>query len=269
MALNFKQNDMEFLLSVADVMLLQVVEKEGGQKETIQLASATLKSHSMNQTVDTTEIRAGQANDVLATIKNNKTIEVTIEDVQQKHDFIAMMLGSSIEKRATNVDAYVMPQGLEVGKTLGGKGGEGKIVLPQKPKAGEVLEVRTVDGKLLTLGDLTDDVVAQPTGETLKDGDIVYISGYAYAAPTDNMKISIKSDKFAGSYKMVLDEQVFNADMQVIARKQTVFHKVIPNDSFTLDGSAERAEKTSSYTFTVALEPGQKELGYVLYIPEA
>ena len=86
MALNFKKNDMEFLLSVADVLLL---DKDGHQ-----LASATLKSHSMNQTVDTTEIRAGQANDVLATIKNNKTIEVTIEDVQQKHDFIAMMLGS-------------------------------------------------------------------------------------------------------------------------------------------------------------------------------
>ena len=68
---------------------------------------------------------------------------------------------------------------------------------------------------------------------------------------------------------MILDEQVFNADMQIIARKQTVFHKVIPNDSFTLDGSAERAEKTTSYTFTVALEPGQEDLGYVLYVPEA
>ena len=44
---------------------------------------------------------------------------------------------------------------------------------------------------------------------------------------------------------------------------------VIPNDSFTLDGSAERAEKTTSYTFTVALEPGQEDLGYVLYVPEA
>ena len=68
---------------------------------------------------------------------------------------------------------------------------------------------------------------------------------------------------------MVLDEQVFNEDMQVVARKQTVFHKVIPNDSFTLDGSAERAEKTISYTFTVALEQGQQDLGYVIYINEA
>ena len=251
MALNFKKNDMEFLLSVADVLLLQTVNDKD-----VQLASATLKSHSMNQTVDTTEIRAGQANDVLATIKNNKTIEVTIEDVQQKHDFIAMMLGSSIEEQAKNVDAYVMPQGLKV---VGGK-----VTLPETPKSGKPVLTKA-DGSVI---EATFTEKESSALDGVEDGDIVYVEGYAYAAPTDNMKIAIKSDKFAGSYKMILDEQVFNADMQVIARKQTVFHKVIPNDSFTLDGSAERAEKTASYTFTVALEPGQEDLGYVLYIPE-
>ena len=252
MAFGTKDN-LEFLLSVADVLLLDA-------KTDTQLASATLKSHSMNQTVDTTEIRAGQANDVLATIKNNKTIEVTIEDVQQKHDFIAMMLGSEIKPNQT-VDAYVMPQGVEVKN--------GKITLPQVPKSGQEVKVCKADGTELTV--TFDEKGESKTGlDGLgSDDKILYISGYAYAAPADeNMLISIKSDQFAGSYKMVLDEQVFNADMQVIARKQTVFHKVIPNDSFTLDGSAERAEKTASYTFTVALEPGQKELGYVLYVPE-
>ena len=249
MALNFAKNNMEFLLSVADVLLL---DKDGNQ-----LASATLKSHSMNQTVDTTEIRAGQANDVLATIKNNKTIEVTIEDVQQKHDFIAMMLGGTIQKDQA-VEAYVLPQGLKV------KGGT--VTLPQEPKEGVKPKLTKADGTA---------VEATFTGKTssslsdVEDGDIVYVEGYAYTSSADNMLINIKSDQFAGSYKMILDEQVFNADMQVIARKQTVFHKVIPNDSFTLDGSAERAEKTASYTFTVALEPGQEDLGYVLYVPEA
>ena len=250
MALNFAKNDMEFLLSVADVLL---IDKDGNQ-----LASATLKSHNMSQTVDTTEIRAGQANDVLATIKNNKPIEVTIEDVQQKHDFIAMMLGSAIQKGAT-VDAYVLPQGL----TVAGN----KATLPQTPKAGENVVVTKADGTAVDGASVSGKEITGLTG--VSDGDIVYISGYAYSAPADNMKMSIASDKFAGSFKMVLDEQVFNADMQIIARKQTVFYKVIPNDSFTLDGSAERAEKTTSYTFTVALEQGREDLGYVLYVPEA
>ena len=247
MALNFAKNNMEFLLSVADVLLL---DKEGHQ-----LASATLKSHSMNQTVDTTEIRAGQANDVLATIKNNKTIEITIEDVQQKHDFIAMMLGSEIKDDQT-VDAYVMPQGLKVA--------DGKVTLPEKPKSGNP-RLTKADGTAVE-ATFTEKESSALSG--VEDGDILYVEGYAYVSSADNMLINIKSDQFAGSYKMILDEQVFNADMQVIARKQTVFHKVIPNDSFTLDGSAERAEKTASYTFTVALEPGQEDLGYVLYVPE-
>ena len=249
MALNFAKNDMEFLLSVADVLLM---DAKGNQ-----LASATLKSHNMSQTVDTTEIRAGQANDVLATIKNNKTIEVTIEDVQQKHDFIAMMLGAKIETGAT-VDAYVLPQGLTVKSN--------KVELPQTPKVGENVVVTKANGEAIASASVSGKEITGLTG--LNDGDIVYISGYAYSAPADNMKMAIASDKFAGSFKMVLDEQVFNADMQIIARKQTVFHNVIPNDSFTLDGSAERAEKTTSYTFTVALEPGQEDLGYVLYVPE-
>ena len=249
MALNFAKNDMEFLLSVADVLL---IDKDGHQ-----LASATLKSHNMTQSVDTTEIRAGQANDVLATIKNNKTIEVTIEDVQQKHEFIAMMLGSEMEKGAT-VDAYVLPQGLTVSKN--------EAQLPQTPKSGENVVVTRADGTAVDGASVSGNKITGLTG--VNDGEIVYISGYAYEAPSDNIKMAIASDQFAGSFKMVLDEQVFNADMQIIARKQTVFYKVIPNDSFTLDGSAERAEKTTSYTFTVALEQGREDLGYVLYVPE-
>lgn len=240
-------HEIEFLLSVADVLLL---DKNGKQ-----LASATLKTHNMTQSVDSTEIRGGQRNDVLATIKNNKTIEVTIEDVQQQRDFIAMMLGAEVTKGA--VDAYVLPQGLTVDASK-------KVTLPQTPKDSKEVVLSKADGSTITTT-FNQNVSAELTG--MKEGDIVYVSGYVYSAPAESQKMVISSDKFAGSYKMVLDEQVFNTDMEVIARKQTVFHKVIPNDSFTLDGSAERAEKTTSYTFTVALEQGKTELGYIAYIP--
>lgn len=244
-----KNGQIEFLLSVADVLL---IDKQGHQ-----LASATLKTHNMNQTVDTTEIRAGQRNDVLATIKNNKTIEITIEDVQQQRDFIAMMLGAEVEEGAS-VKAYVLPQGLEVGE-------DGALELPQVPAENEDVVIEDEEGNVLaTTGSGKNLTIT----DAPQKGSIVYISGYAYDATADH-KMVIASDKFAGSYQMILDEQVFNADMKVIARKQTVFYKVIPNDSFTLDGSAERAEKTISYTFTVALDSGRQDLGYVIYLPEA
>lgn len=244
-----RNDQVEFLLSVADVLLL---DKEGRQ-----LASATLKSHNMSQTVDSTDIRAGQNNDILATIKNNKTIEVTIEDVQQKRDFIAMMMGAEIQTGQT-VDAYVLPQAIEVGAA-------GAIVLPQTPKTGETVVVEDATGRVLaTTGTGKNLTITEAPAK----GSLVYISGYAYETEASELMV-ISSSKFASSYKMILDEQVFDADMQIVARKQTVFHKVLPNDSFTLDGSSERAEKTISYTFTVGLEAGRDELGYVVYIPEA
>jgi hypothetical protein len=167
------------------------------------------------------------------------------------------MLGAEIEENAT-VKAYVLPQGIEVGK-------DGALELPQVPAEGETVIVEDENGDVLTTSGSGKNLTLT---QAPKEGTIVYISGYAYEAQADH-KMVIASDKFAGSYQMVLDEQVFDADMQIIARKQTVFYKVIPNDSFTLDGSAERAEKTISYTFTVALDSGRQDLGYVIYLPEA
>ena len=202
-----RNDQVEFLLSVADVLLL---DKEGRQ-----LASATLKSHNMSQTVDSTDIRAGQNNDILATIKNNKTIEVTIEDVQQKRDFIAMMMGAEIQTGQT-VDAYVLPQAIEVGEA-------GAIVLPQTPKAGESVVVEDATGKVLTTTGTGQNLTISQNPPA--KGTLVYISGYAYETQASELMV-ISSNKFASSYKMILDEQVFDADMQIVARKQTVFHKV-------------------------------------------
>ena len=202
-----RNDQVEFLLSVADVLLL---DKEGHQ-----LASATLKSHNMSQTVDSTDIRAGQNNDILATIKNNKTIEVTIEDVQQKRDFIAMMMGAEIQTGQT-VDAYVLPQAIEVGEA-------GAIVLPQIPKTGERVVVEDATGKVLTTTGTGQNLTISQDAPA--KGTLVYISGYAYETQASELMV-ISSSKFASSYKMILDEQVFDADMQIVARKQTVFHKV-------------------------------------------
>ena len=202
-----RNDQVEFLLSVADVLLL---DKEGRQ-----LASATLKSHNMSQTVDSTDIRAGQNNDILATIKNNKTIEVTIEDVQQKRDFIAMMMGAEIQTGQT-VDAYVLPQAIEVGEA-------GAIVLPQIPKTGERVVVEDATGKVLTTTGTGQNLTISQNPPA--KGTLVYISGYAYETEASELMV-ISSSKFASSYKMILDEQVFDADMQIVARKQTVFHKV-------------------------------------------
>ena len=69
-----KVREEELLLSVADVLLVDI---DTG----MEYATASLKSHNISQTVDTSEIRAGRNNAVVATLESNKTITVEIEDV--------------------------------------------------------------------------------------------------------------------------------------------------------------------------------------------
>ena len=114
-----------------------------------------------------------------------------------------MMLGAKIENGAT-VDAYVLPQGLTVASN--------KAALPQTPKTGEKVVVTKADGTVVNGASVSGKEITGLTG--LNDGDIVYISGYAYSAPVDNMKMAIASDKFAGSFKMIFRRTTVQCNMQ-------------------------------------------------------
>ena len=59
----------ELLLSVADVLLID-------NKSGLEYASATLASHNISQSVDSSEIRAGRKNAVICTLESNKTITI-------------------------------------------------------------------------------------------------------------------------------------------------------------------------------------------------
>ena len=103
---SMKVREEEFLLSVADVLL---VDLESG----MEYATATLASHNISQSVDTTEIRAGRNNAVIATLESNKTITVEIEDVHANRDWIAIAMDAELAEK-TDLDVVVLPQTLKV-----------------------------------------------------------------------------------------------------------------------------------------------------------
>ena len=65
----------EMLLGVADVLILD--DATG-----MQIASATLSSHTIEQTVDSTDLRGGRTNKLIGRLKTNKSLSVTVEDLQ-------------------------------------------------------------------------------------------------------------------------------------------------------------------------------------------
>ena len=90
----------QMLLGVADVL---IIGSNG-----LQLASGTLSSHTIEQTVDASDLRGGRKNKIIGRLKTNKGLSVTVEDLQQTKEFQAFMTGGKITKGA--ITAYAMPK---------------------------------------------------------------------------------------------------------------------------------------------------------------
>ena len=243
----------ELLLSVADVTLIELTSGNEGA----EYATASLKSHNISQTVDTSEIRAGRKNAVIATLESNKTITVEIEDVHANREWLAIAMDGEMAKGQT-VEVRVLPQKLTVGT-------DNKIEIKKAPKGAETkITVINPDG--------TEQQVAVVDGKAevkspAKAGDVVQVMSYLHEARAD--VITIGGSKGQGrAFAMYLEESVFNNDMQVIATKTTYFPRVVPESSFSMSGSSELAEQNMTYTFTVAQAEGKDYLGQIFYVAE-
>ena len=245
----------EYLFAVADAVLID--EATG-----IQLATCSLKSHNVAQTVDTTEIKAGQENDTLVTIKSNKNLTVELEDVRQSRQWLAMQMGSTIEANE-DVIAYAFPKFYTVDENL-------EITLEHTPEPNQVIRVYNRDTKEVLVSHATVDTTITLPEEKANEGDIVVVESYKYKINAGKAEVlHIKSNKFAKSYRLILDELVFDNDYEVVGRRQTIFYKVTADDAFTLAGSTERSEQTNTYKFTVKKHPSYDDLGVIVYHNEA
>lgn len=240
----------EYLLDVANISIIE-------PKTGLQLATATLKSHNISQSVDSSDIRGGQGNEMLTRIKSNKTVTITIEDVCHNRDFIALAMGSEIEKK-TNFEGRTVAKDYVVGNPAT------SITLKPKPKTGiTTIKYWGADG-------VVKDGTVQDTKLTLQgatQGDVITVQSYEYVV-TEAEYVAIASNKFSGTYMLVMEEPVVDLDLNVVAYKKSVFPRVQADDSFELAGSSERAESTISYTFTALKTKGANELGYFYYEPE-
>lgn len=244
----------ELLLSVADVTLIDNETK-------VEYATASLKSHNISQSVDTSEIRAGRKNAVIATLESNKTITVELEDVHANRDWLAIAMDAELASK-TNVEVRVLPQKLKVDS-------DKKVILAKEPKVpGDVkflkdgVELGATQGvsdkKEFTLSD-------ESAGVELHAGDVVTVMSYIYTAQAADV-MAIGGEGVGRSFAMYLEESVFNNDMAIIATKTTYFPRVVPESSFTMEGSSELAEQNMSYTFTVTQAEGEENLGYIYYV---
>lgn len=268
----------EMLLGVADVLIL---DNDTG----LQIASATLSSHTIEQTVDSTDLRGGRTNKLIGRLKTNKSLTVTVEDLQQTKEMQALISGAEIKADGTVITkgasvAYTMP------KTVKYTAGANGIVLDvTKPhKAGTPIYVYNA----LTGEKYAENVIETVPGgggavtsvkiykadnkqDELDEGTEVIVGAYAYTV-ADAPNFTIKSNKFAKNVSVILEEDVYDGEtMEIIKVKQTIIPLASPDENFSLSGSAEISETTASYTFTALAtkEDGsdcENLLGYVVYV---
>lgn len=236
----------EMLLGVADVL---IIGSNG-----LQLASGTLSSHTIEQTVDASDLRGGRQNKIIGRLRTNKGLSVTVEDLQQTKEFQAFMSGSKIVKGS--ITAYAMPKEVayvESGITLSPTPDPTITKLPCELPDGTKVE-GVVSGSKLTV-------------EGASTGDKVLIGGYTYQA-SDAKSFKIQGGKFAENVTVVLEEDVYDGEtMQIIGVKQTIIPVAAPDENFSLSGSKEIAETTVSYTFTALTNGACGDLAYVAYLP--
>ena len=240
----------ELLLSVADVVLID-------NKTKLEYATASLKSHNISQTVDTSEIRAGRKNAVVATLESNKTITVEIEDVHANRDWLAIAMDGEMAEDQT-VEVRVLPQKITVPQGL-------DITLPKAPNTQKINILVDGDKKEVTVA---DGGVIKGTEHGATAGKVIEVMSYKHNAAGVDV-ITVGGSKHQGrAFAMYLEESVFNNDMKVIATKTTYFPRVVPESSFTMSGSSELAEQNMTYTFTVTQAEGKEFLGQVFYVEE-
>ena len=239
----------ELLLSVADVLLID-------NKSGLEYASATLASHNISQSVDSSEIRAGRKNAVICTLESNKTITVEVEDVHANRDWIAIAMDAELAEKA-DFDARHLPVKLVVSDAL-------TITLPKEPKNPDAVLLFNAKREPVTI-DSKAGAVFTLTG--VQPGDVVETSSFVYVAEKADV-MEIGGEGVGRSFSMFLEETVMNNDMEVIATKTTFFPRVVPDSSFTMEGTSELAEQNVTYTFTVVQADGFDYLGQIYYIAE-
>ena len=255
----------EMLLGVADVLILD--DATG-----MQIASATLSSHTIEQTVDSTDLRGGRTNKLIGRLKTNKSLSVTVEDLQQTKEMQALMSGDEVVTTPTL--AFTMPKEVDYttdGIELDPKLKDGTPIFCYDLLTGKQYDTQVVTGGggsvKLKVGEAGGANTPGNIAQELLNGTPVLLGAYRYDTTTEE-NFSIRSDKFAKNVSVVLEEDVYDGEtMEIIKVKQTIIPLATPDENFSLSGSAEIGETTASYTFT-ALASGDCEnlLGYVVYL---
>lgn len=154
----------------------------------------TLKMSEVQTTGETVYARGGRGNAKLVGFSSNREAKVTIEDAIFDNTALAMLTGNAVTSGAKTIDRYFE----------GTLGASKQLLLPDTVVALKSAHKLDADGQ--TIGAPVAGVLATNTVTiaSLAQGDKVRIY-YTANTTTDAKTIKVSSDKFGGTFRLVVD----------------------------------------------------------------
>lgn len=245
---------------IADVFTLNFF-----QNDVSAISCDTLTDAGIEIKTNMKEVRAGQGNNLIATLHSSRDISISATDATFDFGILATNLGSSI---VVGAGVAYLPRKSYIAKTASTKV---QVTLKKAPLDVTKVVVYGKDGQALTkTTDYTiTGAVIEFVGSKVKDGDTIYVDAYAYTTDAKAERISIGANTYAGGGKLVLTTLEIDAATELpIANIQFVFPSAMPIGDLKLDTKSERDAVSTSLQFNV-LKGSTDEIGYILREPIA
>jgi len=211
----------------------------------------SLKTSGVETTGETVYARGGRGNAKLVGFSSNREATLTLEDALFDNEALAMLTGNDIISGTQEVFPVEY-------FTVATPGTTESFDLKGTPVVDSIKSYPYVDGMKegttrLVQGSITQKAVELDTSE-MTAGDMIVVY---YAAETDAeaSKVKVTSDKFGGTFKLVIDLLVKDS----ITKESFAAQLIIPNakfeDNFTLDLAADGDPAVLNLTMEVLKSP--------------
>lgn len=226
-----------------------------------EIATASLESHQVSQSVSEEDIKAGVENELFLRLYKDRTIQITLTDIQQKRDIFEAKVGSTLEEKLVTVSAFPKNYTVELG---GDDGDDLQITLDETPvenaprlyvkSTGEVIarEHVVLEGNVLTILD-----------PKVQAGDLLFVGSYFYQTTAETLAIT--NDPKVDTYRVELHIPVMDSKLTTKFIKKVVFHCCSLGQNWEFGGNTDITKQTTETVLTVMKSDLHEDLGFIAY----
>lgn len=240
---------------VADVFETILIDDDGDV-----IGTTTLQDANIEVSVQEQDVRGGRGNQLLGILHSDRDINISMNDIQFRFDWLAKQFGQDIVTGKGK--AYAMPKWYVVGS-------DNKITLEKTPSSTPELAIYTKDGKKITKFTLTGNKVDFTSATpTVAIGDSVEVRTYVYDTDPQTQSFKIDNSVFAKGVKAVLTTVEFDESSETETHYiQYEFYKAIPTGNFSINTASERSAQAQAFNLRVVKPKETTEVGIVKRIP--